>query len=131
MLYRDGDVYAAMRDCYEALTLDRNHLKSHFRLAKCLNDLKWHSDARDCIQIFCSHFPDYAKTPACENLVKEINIALNKAYTAQQQQQKKFNNKRFKQTHSISTQTGDVQEDKDEENENRWLYRIKYHHSLI
>jgi WD and tetratricopeptide repeat-containing protein 1 len=56
-----------------ALSLDSMHLKSHFRLAKCLNDLKWHNDADDCLTIFCQRFPDYSKTSACENLLKEVN----------------------------------------------------------
>jgi hypothetical protein len=57
-----------------ALSLDSMHLKSHFRLAKCLNDLKWHNDADDCLSIFCERFPDYSKTSACENLLKEVSI---------------------------------------------------------
>jgi len=28
---RDGDVYAAMRDCHTALQLDPDHMKAHFR----------------------------------------------------------------------------------------------------
>jgi hypothetical protein len=75
---RDGDVYEAMRDCYTALNLDKMHLKSHFRLAKCLNDLKWFKEAKECIDIFSRRFPDYAKSQACENLVKEINNGLKK-----------------------------------------------------
>ena len=67
-----------MRDCYIALNLDRTHLKSHFRLAKCLNDLKWHREAKECLDIFVSRFPDYAKSQACDNLVNEISNELEK-----------------------------------------------------
>jgi len=31
MTNRDGDVYAAMRDCHTALQLDPDHMKAHFR----------------------------------------------------------------------------------------------------
>lgn len=72
----DGDIYSAMRDCYTALILDKTHLKSHFRLAKCLNDLKWSQEAKECLDLFCTRFPDYAKSQACENLIKDIEKAL-------------------------------------------------------
>jgi len=72
----DGDVYQGMQDCYTALSLDKTNLKSHFRLSKCLNDLKWSKEAKECIDLFCKRFPDYANSQACENLVKEIEKAL-------------------------------------------------------
>lgn len=49
---RDGDVYAALRDCYSTLQLEPDHLKAHFRLAKCLFDLKQYKSAQKCLEMF-------------------------------------------------------------------------------
>lgn len=76
MLNRDGDVYAALRDCYSAINLDDSHIKAHFRLAKCLFELSWPEEALDCLQFFKSRFPDYAASPNCEALEKEIRAAI-------------------------------------------------------
>lgn len=48
---RDGDYYAAIRDCRSALELDPNYLKAHFRLAQCLHKLRWAKEAYDCLQV--------------------------------------------------------------------------------
>lgn len=49
---RDGDVYAALKDCYAALLHDPEHVKAHFRLAKCLFDLKQYKSAQKCLEMF-------------------------------------------------------------------------------
>lgn len=72
----DGDLYAALRDCHSALQIDPNHLKAHFRLARCLYELSWPQEAYDCLQQFKSKFPDYAKSNACETLDKDIKAAI-------------------------------------------------------
>lgn len=72
----DGDLYSALRDCHSALHLDPNHLKAHFRLARCLYELSWPQEAFDCLQQFKSKFPDYAKSNACEALDKDIKAAI-------------------------------------------------------
>lgn len=72
----DGDIYAALRDCHNALRLDLNHLKAHFRLAKCLNELSWSKEAFECLNHFKSKFPDYATSRACEQLDKDIRAAI-------------------------------------------------------
>lgn len=72
----DGDLYAALRDCHSALNLDPNHLKAHFRLARCLYELSWPQEAYDCLQQFKHKFPDYAKSHACEALDRDIKAAL-------------------------------------------------------
>lgn len=73
---RDGDLYAALRDCHSALHIDPNHLKAHFRLARCLYELSWPQEAYDCLQHFKHKFPDYAKSNACESLDKDIKAAI-------------------------------------------------------
>lgn len=74
--HRDGDLYAALRDCHSALQIDPNHLKAHFRLARCLYELSWPQEAYDCLQQFKNKFPDYAKSNACETLDKDIKAAI-------------------------------------------------------
>ena len=67
-----------MLDCYKALSLDKMHLKSHFRLVRCLYELKWYTEAKECLDIFINRFPAYANTNACDSLVIEINTKLEK-----------------------------------------------------
>lgn len=89
-----------MRDCYQALQIDNKHLKSHFRLAKCLNDLGWYIDARNCLMIFSERFPDYARTSACENLQRDINENITKSKATTNRGKKSQNsNKRFKRSY--------------------------------
>ncbi|XP_059152428.1 WD and tetratricopeptide repeats protein 1-like [Physella acuta] len=72
----DGDLYAALRDCYQALTLDPHHMKAHFRLARCFHELSWSQEAFECLNHFKHRFPDYAKNHACETLDREIKGAI-------------------------------------------------------
>ncbi|XP_066994576.2 WD and tetratricopeptide repeats protein 1 [Anabrus simplex] len=73
----DGDVYAAMRDCHTALQLDPDHVKAHFRLARCLYELKWTQEAQMCLDVFRAKFPDHAQSHACKALSKDIQTAAN------------------------------------------------------
>lgn len=54
--FRDGDVYSALRDCYTTLILDPDHLKAHFRLARCLYLLNQHAEARISLDMFKVRF---------------------------------------------------------------------------
>ncbi|KAK6170193.1 hypothetical protein SNE40_018646 [Patella caerulea] len=72
----DGDLYAALRDCHCALNVDPNHLKAHFRLARCLYELSWAPEAFECLQQFKIKFPDYAKSHACVTLDRDIKAAI-------------------------------------------------------
>ena len=74
--YRDGDQYAALRDCHSAINLDPDHLKAHFRMAKCLFELSWSQEALECLMFFKSKFPDYATSHACEALERDIRAAI-------------------------------------------------------
>lgn len=73
-----GDTYAAIRDCYKAIELDPSHVKSHFRLAKCLMDVKRAQDANECLRYFKNKFPKHASSHAVCLLQKDINVALEK-----------------------------------------------------
>lgn len=72
----DGDLYAALRDCYEALSLDPYYMKAHFRLARCLHELAWSQEAYDCLLLFKHRFPDYAKSYTFETLERDIKAAI-------------------------------------------------------
>lgn len=72
----DGDIYAALRDCHSALRLDPKHRKAHFRLARCLLQLTWSSEAHQCLQSFKTKFPEYAKYSECQALERDITSAV-------------------------------------------------------
>ncbi|XP_077295822.1 WD and tetratricopeptide repeats 1 [Arctopsyche grandis] len=72
-----GDVYAAIRDCYTAIHYDPYHVKSHFRLAKALMELKKAKEAHECLIYFKDKFPKQANAHAVWLLQKDINLALN------------------------------------------------------
>ncbi|CAL1611512.1 unnamed protein product [Knipowitschia caucasica] len=72
----DGDHYDALRDCLKALTLNPAHLKAHFRMARCLFELKYVSEALECLDDFKGRFPEQAHSSACDSLDKDIKAAL-------------------------------------------------------
>lgn len=74
--HRDGDHYDALRDCLKALTLNPGHLKAHFRLARCLFELKYVAEALECLNDFKGKFPEQAHSSACDALDKDIKAAL-------------------------------------------------------
>lgn len=73
---RDGDHYDALRDCLQALALNPAHLKAHFRLARCLFELRYVSEALDCLEEFKVKFPEQAQSSACDALDRDIRVAL-------------------------------------------------------
>ncbi len=73
---RDGDHYDALRDCLKALSLNPAHLKAHFRLARCLFELKYVAEAQECLDDFKGKFPEQAHSSACDALDKDIKAAL-------------------------------------------------------
>ncbi|XP_069080181.1 WD and tetratricopeptide repeats protein 1 isoform X1 [Pleurodeles waltl] len=72
----DGDHYDALRDCLKAISLNPLHLKAHFRLARCLFELKYVSEALECLDDFRGKFPEQAHSSACDALDRDIKAAL-------------------------------------------------------
>lgn len=75
-LLRDGDHYDALRDCLKAISLNPCHLKAHFRLARCLFELKYVAEALECLDDFKGKFPEQAHSSACDALGRDITAAL-------------------------------------------------------
>jgi len=71
----NGDHYAALRDCHMALTLNKNHMKAHFRMAKCLFKLGQVKEAQACLNDFKRQHANHAKMTTCTSLQAEINSA--------------------------------------------------------
>merc|ERR1712096_30039 len=78
----DGDTYAALRDCLTALSLDPGHIKAHLRLAQCLTDLEWLSEADTCLDNFKLKHPEHKKSAACTQLERDLNTAKEKSASA-------------------------------------------------
>lgn len=76
VLPRDGDHYDALRDCLKAISLNPCHLKAHFRLARCLFELKYVAEALECLDDFKGKFPEQAHSSACDALGRDITAAL-------------------------------------------------------
>ncbi|XP_057690774.1 WD and tetratricopeptide repeats protein 1 isoform X1 [Corythoichthys intestinalis] len=79
----DGDHYDALKDCLKALTINPEHLKAHFRLARCLFELKYVSKAVQCLDDFKEKFPDQAHSSACDALDKDIKAFYTEMVTAE------------------------------------------------
>ncbi|XP_002016390.2 WD and tetratricopeptide repeats protein 1 [Drosophila persimilis] len=67
-----GDIYAALRDCHEALRLDPTYVKAHFRLARALLELRRPHDADKCLQALIQRFPSFANNHGVLMLHKDI-----------------------------------------------------------
>ena len=78
--FRDGDTYAALRDCQMTLLLNHEHIKAHFRLARCLNDLNRPIEAFYVIEKFQKKFPEYLNNQSCRALKKDIKEAINSGW---------------------------------------------------
>eukprot|EP00061_Rhincodon_typus_P016310 g44459.t1 len=76
LAYVDGDHYDALRDCLKAISLNPSHLKAHFRLARCLFELKYVTEALECLDDFKGRFPEQAHSSACDALDRDIKAVL-------------------------------------------------------
>ncbi|XP_066969854.1 WD and tetratricopeptide repeats protein 1-like isoform X4 [Macrobrachium rosenbergii] len=72
----EGDIYAALKDCFTALEIDPYHVKAHFRLARCLHQLGRDQEAQVCLNEFKNMHPDHSNSPACTALANEIATSL-------------------------------------------------------
>ena len=68
----DGDLYAALRDCYTALNLEHEYLKVHYKLVKVLLDLKWVKEAASALDSFKIKYPDHLKRETYLSLEKDL-----------------------------------------------------------
>ncbi|XP_053966712.1 WD and tetratricopeptide repeats protein 1 [Anastrepha ludens] len=84
-----GDVYAALRDCHQALRLDPAYIKAHFRLARALLVLGRPQEADECLKELIARFPSYANNHGIMMLHKDIkeNRQMTQSQQLQQQQQ--------------------------------------------
>ena len=77
LIFRDGDLYAALRDCHMATSLDNEYVKGYFRLARCLYELEWITEAQQSLQNFMQRFPNYSRNKSCkelETLIKKASL---------------------------------------------------------
>lgn len=69
----DGDVYAAVRDCYAAILLEDLNFKAHYRLVKCLVALDWLDEAKSCLEIVHSKFTNSTELVSLDHQLKTAN----------------------------------------------------------
>lgn len=86
----DGDIYAALRDCQTTLLLDSEHVKAHFRLARCLFDLNRSIEADKVLKNFQQKFPEYTSNSACKALKMDIKEAIDAGKDVTQSNQSFF-----------------------------------------
>jgi len=87
----DGDVYAALRDCYYVLSQDPTDVKAHLRLCRCLLEMKRPQEAQKCIEVFKACCPDQIKSPDHLKVEQEIFEALQKETEDNQKSKSKEN----------------------------------------
>ncbi|KAF2361560.1 WD40 repeat [Trinorchestia longiramus] len=68
----EGDVYAALRDCFRALALEPQHPKVYQRMAKCLQKLGRFEEAKLCMDDFGRCHSEASQSPTCKRLYTEI-----------------------------------------------------------
>ena len=74
----DGDIYAALRDCYYVLNFDPSDVKAHLRICRCMLEMKRPLKAQKCFDLFKKCCPEQIKSSDCQIVEKEILEALEK-----------------------------------------------------
>lgn len=69
-------MYAALRDCHEALRIDPGYVKAQFRLARALLELSYVREAELCLDEFKTRFPNHANNNGVMMLKKDIDSAI-------------------------------------------------------
>lgn len=80
VIFRDGDTYAALKDCVSALKLDPNQIKPFNRLVRCLLDLGHPALADQAFELLKERFPQQANSSTFNTLRIEVKrkLALQK-----------------------------------------------------
>ena len=74
--YRDGDTYAALKDCISALKMDPNQIKPFHRLVRCLLDLGHPMMADQAFKLLKERFPQQAISSVFTTLQAEVQKKL-------------------------------------------------------
>ena len=75
----DGDLYAALRDCYTALSLEHDYLKVHLKLVRVLLDLKWEKEAAAAFESLKIRYPEEAKSQTGLKLERAVEERLQES----------------------------------------------------
>lgn len=75
-IIRDGDTYAALKDCISALKIDPNQIKPFHRLARCLLDLGQVVLADQAFKLLRERFPQQANSSTFNTLHVEVQKKL-------------------------------------------------------
>ena len=56
-MYREGDIYAALRDAETALVLSPSSKKAQQRRLRCLSNLGWQDETKRLLRCYQNEFP--------------------------------------------------------------------------
>jgi len=74
----DGDIYGALRDCHATIRIDKQHVKAHLRVVRCLLELNMIEESRAYLSAFKGAFPDHANSSSCLALESEVERKISK-----------------------------------------------------
>ncbi|KAG8198426.1 hypothetical protein JTE90_021667 [Oedothorax gibbosus] len=70
----DGDLYAAVRDCYTALNLIPNYVNAHYRLCFAFIRLHWHRESLHCLTVMKEKYPNEITKAKFKDLKEYFNL---------------------------------------------------------